>query len=769
MRISTNKIKHTATLNKVESSTLFNDILNSITDNFFSLDCEYRYTSFNKSHASVMNEIYGVKIEIGHKLSEYQLVLSDWELAKKNLDRALSGEHFTESAYSGEPGLKRLYFEISHSPIVDDTNKIIGVSVFSKDITEAKRIAEALKESEEKFRNIFENSVVGKSLTTTDGKMKVNKAFCDVLGYSEQELSHLKWQEFTFKEDIENDEKRINQILNGEKESARWEKRYIHKNGNIVWVDISSTIQRDLEGKPLYFITSIIDITDRKFALENLRQSEDRYRSLFQRNYSVMLILNPDNGNIIDANPAACEFYGWTYEEMCNKNITDINQLSKEEVKNILIKTKTEKQTHLFLNHRLANGEVRDVEVYSTPINYGSTILLYSIVHDITEQKLAEKKLRESEEKLSSFFSSMNEMVAIHELVFDNENKPLDYRIIDCNDAFTKITGIKKENAVGKLATEVYKTESAPYLTEYSNVGMTGEPYEFNSFFAPMDKHFLISVISPKKNQFATITNDITEIQRIQEQVVEKNKELENYLYIASHDLRSPLVNIQGFSQRFQNQASKIKDLLSVNQKFESIKSGIDKIAEEDMPKTLNFILSNVSKMDTLIKSLLQISRTGRLNLTVKEVNMNALLKKIIAAHNYQITELSAKVDIHELLNCYGDENQLNQLFSNIIDNALKYRDPNRLLKLEISSTENYNKVIYSISDTGKGINSRYLEKIWDVFYRADPESAESGEGIGLSISKTIANKHKGRIWAESEEGKGSTFFIELQKNEFSE
>jgi len=187
------------------------------------------------------------------------------------------------------------------------------------------------------------------------------------------------------------------------------------------------------------------------------------------------------------------------------------------------------------------------------------------------------------------------------------------------------------------------------------------------------------------------------------------------------------------------------------------------------MPKTLDFILSNVSKMDTLIKSLLQISRTGRLMLVVKKIDMNQLINKIVAAHNYQITELSAQVIIQNLDYCYGDENQLNQLFSNIIDNALKYHDPNKLLKIEISSEVQYNRVQYAISDTGIGISPRNIEKIWDVFYRADHTLSQSGEGIGLSIAKRITNKHNGKIWVESVEGKGSTFFIELQKQDFFE
>ena len=134
---------------------------------------------------------------------------------------------------------------------------------------------QALKESEERFRLIFENSPVGKSMTGTDGSLRVNKAFCDILGYSEKEIKDKKWTEITYSEDIQESQDVVNRLLEGEKHSIRYEKRYIHKNGNIVWTDISTTLQKDMKGNPLYFITVIIDITDRKLAVQDLMKANE--------------------------------------------------------------------------------------------------------------------------------------------------------------------------------------------------------------------------------------------------------------------------------------------------------------------------------------------------------------------------------------------------------------------------------------------------------------------------------------------------------------
>jgi len=144
---------------------------------------------------------------------------------------------------------------------------------------------------------------------------------------------------------------------------------------------------------------------------------------------------------------------------------------------------------------------------------------------------------------------------------------------------------------------------------------------------------------------------------------------------------------------------------------------------------------------------------------------MNKLIQTVLVAHNYQISELSAHIITEDLPDCYGDEQQLNQLFSNLISNAIKYRDTDRSVEIKIKAINSFNRVIYSITDNGIGIAPKFHEKIWNVFYRIHPQSQILGDGVGLSVVKQIAEKHYGKAWVESEEGQGSTFFIELQKN----
>jgi len=879
-----------------QNSQKIESILESISDAFVSLDTNWCYTYMNKKAGEIFNrDPNGM---IGKHI---------WTEFPEDV-----GEKFYHACYQAVETQKFQYIEEQYKPYdFWFENKIYpskeGLSIFFHDITGRKQIEQKLHESEEKFRNVFEQSVVGKSITTVDGKMKINNAFSRIVGYTQDELLNISWQEITYKDDIELNIRIVDSILKGEKESDRWEKRYIHKNGNIVWVDISTTLLRDKTGNPLYFITVLNDITGRKLVDEKLRKNFDllnkltdqvpgvvyQYR-LYPDGHSafpyssrgmydiyevtpeevktdaspIFTRLHPDDINAVvetinesarnlavyhsefrvllpkqglrwrkcDAKPERLEdgstlWYGiisditekkeaeiairesnerlnlilennpiaiWDWnikndkwyatpqyykmlgyvpgsdyperEVWMNAIHTDDRELVKSEIESVLLRAEEEYNYDARILH--ADGSYRWQTVIGHVIDHdetGKAIRMLGVSIDIDERKQIEEKLYESEKKLSTLFATMTEMVVLHELVFNERGEAVNYRITDCNNAFTLNLGIKKELAVGKLATEIYQSETPPFLDIYSKVGMTGESHEFNTYYAPLDKYFMISVVSPEKNHFATITNDISNIKQIQEALTSKNKELENYLYVASHDLRSPLVNIQGFSQRFQRQAEAIKSLLDECIPASSGRQSIDKITNEDIPKTMNFILSNVSKMDNLLNGLLQISRTGRLLMIIKRVNMNQLIQTIVAGYNFEITELSAKVFVNDLSDCYGDENQLNQLFSNLISNALKYSDPSRQLIIEVSSRVQYNRVIYAVKDTGMGINAKHLVKIWDVFYRIDSASATAGDGIGLNIAKRIADKHKGKVWAESEEEKGSAFFVELHKNEFAE
>jgi PAS domain S-box-containing protein len=640
-------------------------------------------------------------------------------------------------------------------------------------IIERDKVMALLKESEERFQLLFNEAPLGYQSLDIDGNLiDVNQQWLDTLGYSREEVIGKWFGDFLAPKYQEAFRGRF--LVFKAQGNIHSEFEMVHKNGDSLFIAFEGKIAYDLNGKFKQTHCILQDLTGRKQAEEILQNERVLLHTLID-NIPDQIYYKDREGRFVLCNNAvvlnsdfndASELIGKTDFDLFPDNASQYNNDEQQLMKSGVSLINLEE---IIINRR--TNEVKWNLSTKVPLkdSFGNTIGLIGINRDITERKHTEETLRESKDKLNTLFGSMTEMVALHELVFNEHGETVNYRITDCNKAFTEILGIKREDAIGKLATEVYQSELPSYLEEFSRVGITGEPYEYTTHFVPKDKYFMVSVVSPAKNHFATISTDVTAIQEIQEVIAAKNKELESYLYIASHDLRSPLVNIQGFSLRLQKQVDEIKAVLATCPLSPENKEAIDNITGEGIPKTLNFILSNVSKMDTLINGLLQVSRTGRMAVSISKVDMNKLCKSVIAAHNFQITEVSAKVIVDDLHDCYGDESQLNQLFSNIIGNAIKYRDKNRQLVIEIASQINYNKVIYSIKDTGIGIEQRYMEKIWDVFFRVDSGIPETGEGIGLSLAKRIADNHKGKIWAESEAGSGSIFYVELQKNEFSE
>ena len=667
------------------------------------------------------------------------------------------------------------------------TSRLIGVRL---DVNDRKIIELELRESEERFKVLFEKAPDAMFLAETETRKIVdaNAAACSLFKKGKNELIGLYQYELHPENLILKSKEEFDVHSNQNSNTGSilpLENTIITSEGNEIPVEIMG--QSIKIGEKELLLGTFRDISERKKSEKKLiesvgalRRQNGLFDSLIRNLPMGVFMVEAPSGKPLLANDAALTLLGRGILPDANKqNLHDVYDAYKtgSDIKYpvdempIIRGMKGESSRIDDMLVKRPDGTDTLLEIFGSPVTDEVGNIWASLVSfmDISDRKKAERALKESEEKLSALFAAMTEMVVIHELVFDKGGNAVDYRLLDCNEVFSTITGMKKLDVVGKLASEVYNSTPPPYLDIYAKVAMTGESHEFTTYYPPMDKHFMISVVSPSKNQFATITADVSAMKQAQDEILYKSKELENYLYVASHDLRSPLVNIQGFSQRLQKQYAEIKtfsEKLNVETEF---RENIDKLTNEDMPRTLNFIQTNVTKMNNLIDSLLQISRTGRMPLEIKELDMNMLMNKVIVSYNYELTELNATIKTEDLPPCFGDENQLNQVFSNIIGNALKYRSSDRKPEIKISAKQTHNRIVYSISDNGKGIAERHLEKIWDVFYRIDHLASEAGEGIGLSIAKTIVTKHKGRVWVESEENKGTTFNIELLKNIFSE
>jgi signal transduction histidine kinase len=250
--------------------------------------------------------------------------------------------------------------------------------------------------------------------------------------------------------------------------------------------------------------------------------------------------------------------------------------------------------------------------------------------------------------------------------------------------------------------------------------------------------------------------------------LAEKNKEIENFLYITTHDLRTPLVNILGFTRNLGKDLEELRKMLEPLGLPDAEKAEVLKLMNVTIPESLGFITGSGQKMNTLIAALLKVSRLGRLEMNVKTVDMNAVLKTVLQTFAYQLETMNAEVKVENLPPCLADAGAVSQFFANLLDNAIKYRNRERKLEITVSGKmKNPGTVLYTVSDNGTGIKTEDLDRIWQVFFSGQQApGVKKGEGIGLTMAKRMVERSGGRIWAESEEGTGTKFFIELPAKE---
>ncbi len=403
------------------------------------------------------------------------------------------------------------------------------------------RSEKALRKSEEMFRHIFENSPVGKSITGIDGSMRVNKAFCEMLGYSREELLHKNWKEITHPDDIAKNEEAVSLLLENKIETAVFEKRYIHKNGQEVWAEVSTTLQKDESGKPQFFITSISNITSRKIA-------EHQFQTLSARNEAILssvpeIIMEVDKNKVYTwANQAGLEFFG---KDVIGKEASfffEGEQSTYEKVEPVFYGS--EQIIYVESWQRRKDGEKRLLAWWCRTLKDDENKVTgaLSAARDITEQKLANDEIRHNEAQLKSLISILqHESAKIQEF--------LDFSL---NEAI-HLTGSKigyiyfydekeKQFILNSWSKEVMKECSIPdppTCFELANTGIWGEavrqrkPIIINDFqafhplkrgypegHAPLIKYMTIPVFNEGKITavvgVANKANDYTETDMLQ-------------------------------------------------------------------------------------------------------------------------------------------------------------------------------------------------------------------------------------------------------------
>lgn len=260
---------------------------------------------------------------------------------------------------------------------------------------------------------------------------------------------------------------------------------------------------------------------------------------------------------------------------------------------------------------------------------------------------------------------------------------------------------------------------------------------------------------------------DITAHKNREDELEQLNNEMETFAYITSHDLRAPLVNLKGFAGEIEHAVKSIDPVIrklepSLN---ESERSMVRKVFDEEIPESIRFIVQSVKKMDQLTTALLDLSRIGKRHYRQETVDTQAIVKQCLDTLAYEITQKDIEVLVGDLPSVTSDSLALEQIFGNILDNAVKYLDPERKGKIAISSMQIGKEVVFSIKDNGRGIVDADKEKVFQVFRRARNTADIRGLGMGMTYIQATLRQLGGAIWFESAYGVGTTFHFSLSKH----
>jgi PAS domain S-box-containing protein len=257
----------------------------------------------------------------------------------------------------------------------------------------------------------------------------------------------------------------------------------------------------------------------------------------------------------------------------------------------------------------------------------------------------------------------------------------------------------------------------------------------------------------------------------------QKNQENETFVYSVSHDLRSPLVSLQGFSKELGMVARELQQLLLTSDVPTSVRAQAETLIAGDMQQSLRFIESGVLRLGHIIEALLRLSRVGRVEYDLRPLQTQPILERIVESIAAEVFDRGATIQLGDLPPCHGDATAVEQIFANLIGNALKYSNAARPPRIEVGALPRGTTsetagaepaVTYYVKDNGLGIATAHMTKIFQAFQRAHPDHAP-GEGMGLAIVQRIVDRHGGRIWVESRVEEGSTFFFTLPQPKVAE
>ncbi len=690
---------------------------------------------------------------------------------------AVSHAIATKSPYSAEhrivrpDGSERFVFE--HAEIVfangDQPVRIIGAI---QDVTERKRAELALEQSKRELERslaqletIFDSLTDGLVVADLDANLfHWNPAAIAMHGFSSLEECQRRLPEFADIFELSTAEEGIlpveqwplARILRGENLHG-WEVR-VRRHGTD-WHRVFSyggTLARDRDGEPLLAVVIVSDITERKRRDEEFKKVSRQNELILE--YAGEGIFGLDmQGNVTFVNAVAAHMLGYGRKELLGSHSHRTWHYKKADGSPY---PSDECPIYAAYNEgSIHSGEETfwrkdgtgfPVDFTSRPLYEGGNIAGAVVMYrDVTGRKRAEEELREREERFRALYEQaavgielmdftgtyirgngmLSQMLGYSEV----ELQGLTFAQLTHPDDLSREMTALDQLLAGRIPSYslekryLHKNGRDIWVRVTSSIARTSRPYRIS----------IIEDITDRKRAEDELQKLLADLER-------SNKDLEQFAYVASHDLQEPLRMVASYVQLFERK----------------YKGHLDEKAD----KYIHFAVDGVKRMQRLIDGLLAYSRVAR-GVKFARVDANRALAEAVLNLSASIRESGAVITKDALPGVYGDETQLTQLFQNLVGNAIKFRKPDVAPVVHVSAARQGKEWVFSVRDNGIGLDPQYTQRIFLIFQRLHARDEYPGTGIGLALCKRIVERHHGRIWVESEPGQGSAFFFSLPVN----